>query len=138
MADATTTERLRSRLSGRFPAGLRSVEPFEGTLGMVRFDAPLALDLFRELRDVHHFTHLAMVAGIDWEKEREVLYTLWSDEVRQYLLLSTRLPAEHPHVESATAIWPAADWHEREAWELVDITFDHHPGRPVSLLMPAA
>jgi NADH:ubiquinone oxidoreductase subunit C len=132
---AITIEQLGARLTERFPTGILAVEPFECTLGRVRFDPVIALDLFRELRDVHAFTHLAMVAGIDWVKEREVLYALWSDGARQYLLLSARLPAEHPHIESATALWPSASWHEREAWELVDITFDHHPDLR-NLLLP--
>jgi NADH-quinone oxidoreductase subunit C len=127
MDEKAATERLRSQLSTRFPAGILAVEPFPGTLGRVRFDPALALDLFRELRDVHGFTHLGMVAGIDWVQEREVVYTLWSDERRVYLFLSTLLPADRARIESATAIWPSADWHERETWELVDIQFDHHP-----------
>lgn len=135
MGAGLTTERLRDRLSERFPAGILGVEEFPGTLGRVRFERFLVLDLLRELRDVHRFNHLAMVAGIDWEKEREVVYTLWSDEHRRYLHLSTRLPGEAPHIESATALWPSADWHEREAWELVDITFDHHPDLR-NLLLP--
>jgi NADH-quinone oxidoreductase subunit C len=41
--------------------------------------------------------------------------------------LSTDVPATDAHVESATPVWPSANWHERETWELVDVTFDHHP-----------
>ncbi|HEV2316383.1 MAG TPA: NADH-quinone oxidoreductase subunit C [Thermoplasmata archaeon] len=135
MADGLTTEQLAGRLKERFPAGITAVEPFGGTLGRVRFDASLVLELLREMRDVHTFTHLAMVAAIDWEKEREVLYTLWSDERRAYVHLSTMVPAASPHLESATPVFPSADWHEREAWELVDVTFDHHPDLR-NLLLP--
>jgi NADH-quinone oxidoreductase subunit C len=68
-----------------------------------------------------------MVGGIDWVRHREVFYVLWSDDAKQYALLSTELPSDDPHVESATPVWPSANWHERETWELVGITFDHHP-----------
>ena len=130
-----TTDSLARALTERFPAGIVGAEAFPGTLGRVRFEPGIALELLRELRDRHRFDHLAMIAGVDWGDRREVVYTLWYDPHRCYLLLSAMLPAEHPHIESATPLWPSADWHEREAWELVDITFDHHPDLR-NLLLP--
>jgi NADH:ubiquinone oxidoreductase subunit C len=106
---------------------LIAVDAFPNTAGRIRFRPDGALDLFRALRDDLHFGHLSMVAGIDWVDHREVVYTLWSDAARQYVLLSADVPADHAHIESASGVWPSANWHEREAWELVDITFDHHP-----------
>jgi NADH-quinone oxidoreductase subunit C len=32
-----------------------------------------------------------------------------------------------PHIPSVADVWPAADWHEREAYDLMGIVFDHHP-----------
>jgi len=32
-----------------------------------------------------------------------------------------------PHVPSLTPVWPAANWHERETWDLFGIRFDGHP-----------
>ncbi len=122
---------LRPKLGPR----LRAVEPFEGTAGRVRFDRTAALDLFRAVRDDLGFGHLSMVAGIDWVDRREVVYVVWSDAARQYAILSTDLPADDAHVESASPVWPSANWHEREAWEMVDIGFDHHPDIR-HLLMP--
>ena len=114
-------------LSPKLGDRLLGVEPFDGTAGRVRFRREGALDVFRAVRDDLSFTHLSMVGGIDWVDHREVFYVLWSDTLRQYVLLSTDLPASDAHVESATSVWPSANWHERETWELVDITFDHHP-----------
>ena len=53
----------------------------------------------------------------------------------EYAVLSADVPADAPHIETASGIWPSANWHEREAWELVDITFEHHPDLR-HLLMP--
>ena len=105
---------------------LLGVEAFPGFAARVRFRRECALDVFRAIHDLG-FTHLAMIGGIDWVDHREVIYTVWSDEARTYLLLSTDVPADDPRVESAVPVWPSANWHEREAWELVGITFDHHP-----------
>ncbi len=124
-------EELSTRLGDR----LYALEPFGGTLGRARFASAAALEVFRTLRDDLGFDHLSMVGGIDWVDHREVFYVLWSDARKAYLLLSTDLPAADAHVESATPIWPGADWHEREAFEMVDIRFDHHPDLR-HLLMP--
>jgi NADH-quinone oxidoreductase subunit C len=120
-------EEVARALTPKLGERLLGVEPFDGTAGRVRFLREGALDLFRAVHDELSFTHLSMVGGIDWVDHREVFYVLWSDTLRQYVLLSTDVPATDPHVESATPVWPSANWHEREAWELVDITFDHHP-----------
>jgi len=106
---------------------LQGVDRFEGMAGRVRFQREAAVDLFRAVRDDLGFSHLSMVGGIDWVDHREVFYVAWSDRARQYLLLSTDVPADDPRVETASSIWPSANWHERETWELVGITFDHHP-----------
>ena len=126
---------LSKALAPRLGERLLTVEPFEGTAGRVRFRADAALDLFRAMRDDLGFAHLSMVGGIDWVDHREVVYVLWSDGVKQYALLSADLPADAPHIESATPVWPSANWHERETWEMVDIQFDHHPDMR-HLLMP--
>ena len=114
-------------LAPKLAQGLIGVEPFEGMAGRVRFRREDALATFRAVHDDLSFTHLSMVGGIDWVDHREVFYVVWSDSLRQYLLLSTDVPATDARVESATPVWPSANWHERETWELVDVTFDHHP-----------
>jgi NADH:ubiquinone oxidoreductase subunit C len=103
------------------------LEPFPRTAGRLRFRSEAALPLFHTVKEQLGFHHLSMVGGIDWVTHREVFYVVWSDDRRQYLLLSADLPAAAPHIESAASVWPAANWHERETWELVDIQFDHHP-----------
>jgi NADH-quinone oxidoreductase subunit C len=128
-------EELPERLRTRFPSGEIVVEPFEGLAGRIRFPPAMALDLFRFVRDDLAYPHLALVGGIDWEKEREIIYLVWSDAAHRYLLLSTRVDAADPHIESATSVWPSANWHERETWEMVGIRFDHHPDLR-HLLMP--
>jgi NADH:ubiquinone oxidoreductase subunit C len=118
---------ISDRLTAQVGDAISTVEAFPGTAGAVRFRPERALEVFRAVRDGLGFRHLSMVGGVDWEDHREVLYVLWSDELRQYLHLTTDLPGDSPHIESATPVWPSANWHEREAWELVGITFDHHP-----------
>jgi NADH:ubiquinone oxidoreductase subunit C len=118
---------LHAQLTARLGDAYLGLEPHAGTLGRVRFRSGSALAVFREMHDGQGFDHLSMVGAIDWVDHREVFYVLWSDQLKQYVHLSTDVPASDPRLESATAVWPSANWHEREAWELVGILFDHHP-----------
>lgn len=128
-------EDILARLTAAGAPGILAVEPFDGAAARVRFSAESAAALFPLLRDALGFTHLSTVGGIDWVARYEVFYLLWSDASKKYLLLSADLDAKTPHIETASATWPSANWHEREAWELVGITFDHHPDLR-HLLMP--
>ena len=120
-------ENVAEFLAARVPGAVHAVDPFPRTAGRVRFDRDRALDVFRAVHDGLGFTHLSMVGAVDWVDHREVVYVVWSDARREYLLLATEVPSADPRVESASPIWPSANWHEREAWELVGVTFDHHP-----------
>ena len=128
-------EDVARELAPRLGDRLIGVEPFAGTAGRVRFRPDGALELFRAVRDDLRFGHLSMVGGIDWVDHREVFYVVWSDAAKQYAILSADLPADAAHIETASGVWPSANWHERETWELVDISFDHHPDLR-HLLMP--
>ena len=41
--------------------------------------------------------------------------------------IKTTAAMPEPHAPSLTSVWPAANWHERETWDLLGITFDGHP-----------
>jgi NADH-quinone oxidoreductase subunit C len=45
----------------------------------------------------------------------------------QRVVLKTDVDEHDPRVESWVPVYPGADWHERETWEMFGITFDGHP-----------
>ena len=47
--------------------------------------------------------------------------------MRVGIIVRTRLPRIEPHITSVTDLWPGANWHEREVFDLFGITFDGHP-----------
>ena len=128
-------EDLTKALAPTFGDQIVGIEPGPGIAGKVRFRSGAVVPLLTAMRDTLGYRHLAMVGGIDWVDHREVFYVVWSDDAKQYAILTTDLPADHPAIESVTGIYPSANWHEREAWEMVDITFEHHPDLR-HLLMP--
>jgi NADH-quinone oxidoreductase subunit C len=46
---------------------------------------------------------------------------------RDALRLRVRLPGESPAIESVMPVWPTANWHEREIFDLFGIRFEGHP-----------
>ena len=121
------TKELAAGLAAKFGDRILGVDDFPGLLGRVRFDPTIAMELFRTFRDDLGFVHLTMVGATDWVDHREVFYALWSDRDRVYVMLSANVPPESPSIASAVPIWPSANAHEREAWDLVGVRFEGHP-----------
>jgi NADH-quinone oxidoreductase subunit C len=96
--------------------------------------------LARALRDQPEFgfTFLAELTAVDfWPKEPryEVVYLLVSMANRMRLRLKVRMSGDDPHITTVCDVWPAANWLEREVWDLFGIAFEGHPD-PRRLLMP--
>ena len=96
--------------------------------------------LARALRDLPalRFSLLAELTAVDyWPREPrfEVVYVLVSIEQKLRLRMKVRLEGADPHVATVSGLWPAANWLEREVWDLFGIVFDGHPD-PRRLLMP--
>ncbi|MBK8189330.1 MAG: NADH-quinone oxidoreductase subunit C [Vampirovibrionales bacterium] len=99
----------------------------------VRADALLAVATF--LRDVCQFDLLLSVSGVDRSDYRESLAHLYSLDTHDTLCLRTRAD-DADRVDSLTPVWPAADWHERESYDLMGIVYEGHPDLR-RILMPA-
>ncbi|MGC0142993.1 MULTISPECIES: NADH-quinone oxidoreductase subunit C [unclassified Pseudactinotalea] len=64
----------------------------------------------------------------DTGRELHAVYPLYSITHNRTMRLEVAVADADPHIPSLTAIYPANDWHEREAWDLLGIIFDGHPG----------
>jgi NADH-quinone oxidoreductase subunit C/D len=56
-----------------------------------------------------------------------VVYHLLSFDRNEYLRIKVALAEERLSLPSITDIWPAANWYEREVWDMFGIAFDGHP-----------
>lgn len=72
-------------------------------------------------------TDLTAVDLLPAEPRFEVVYLLTSYDPPARLRVKTRLTAADPVVASATVLWPAANWLEREVYDLFGIRFAGHP-----------
>jgi NADH-quinone oxidoreductase subunit C len=61
------------------------------------------------------------------EPRFEVNYHLLSLERRERLRLKVRVPGSEAVVPTVTSVWPTANWHERENFDLFGMRFEGHP-----------
>ena len=86
-----------------------------------------------------YFDSLSCVTAIDLGPElgqMEVIYTLYSIPFHVTLHLRVVIDREKPEVPSVRGIWKTADWHEREAFDLLGVQFVGHPNL-TRILLPA-
>jgi NADH/F420H2 dehydrogenase subunit C len=82
------------------------------------------------------FDFLRNLSGVDYEEDGlEVVYHLFSYKHRHNVTIKVKLPTDDPKIQSATDLWRAADWHEREARDMFGIVFEGHPNL-VPILLP--
>ncbi len=76
------------------------------------------------------FNYLSDVSCVDWypsEPRFEVIYHLLSISKKERLRLKVRLTGDAPAIESVTPVWPAANYFEREVFDLFGVRFTGHP-----------
>ena len=67
---------------------------------------------------------------LHWEEKAlrfEVVYSLYSSVKNHRLFLKVSVPEKDPEIDTVSFVWPAADWYEREVWDMFGVTFKGHP-----------
>jgi NADH-quinone oxidoreductase subunit C len=88
------------------------------------------LETAKILKTEAEFDQLIDAVGVDrfTKNERfEMIYNLWSDTHKSRIFLRVKLDSKKPEAESLCSIWPAANWLEREAYDMYGIVFLNHP-----------
>lgn len=85
----------------------------------LRDDAWLRFEMFASVSGVHY--------PMDKGEELHAVYELQSFTHNRRIRVETTTPDGDCHLPSVVSIYPAADWHERETWDMFGIIFDGHP-----------
>lgn len=80
-------------------------------------------------------TYLRNMTGADLESHMEVIYHLLSLERNTDYCFKVKTNRDMPSISSVTPIWPAANWNEREIYDLLGIQFPGHP-KLTRIMMP--
>jgi NADH-quinone oxidoreductase subunit C len=81
-------------------------------------------------RDDHAFDYLVDITSIDnfgEEPRFEVVYELYSMASAVHLRLKIRVSEDNTEIPTVSEIWPTANWHEREIYDMMGLRFADHP-----------
>lgn len=108
----------------------------QGLQPIIVIDGQALQDVCLYLRDTAglYFDFLANITAVDYFPENlfSLVYHLTSIPFQRQLVLKVELPNDRqlhnlPEVCSVSSVWRTADWHEREAFDLMGIFFTQHP-----------
>lgn len=121
---------LQNELLEKYP--YVSVRP--GSADHASFDVPAekAVEFALALRDKEGFSSINDVTGCDWGVEASprfsAIWHVYNYDRCLYVRLNVyAADNEKPAVPSLCSVWAGCNWHEREAYDLVGITFTEHP-----------
>ena len=82
------------------------------------------------LKDKFGFTYLADLTGIDYYVDGlryGVAYNLVNLKDKKRLRIEAKIQEHEPSIHTVSKVWQAANWYEREAWDMLGIRFTGHP-----------
>jgi NADH-quinone oxidoreductase subunit C len=117
-------------LKAKFPEAVRGVEEFRGETA-VTIESGMLREIMRFLKEgeTTRYDLLVDVAGVDFADQSPrfmVAYLLHSQKFNNRLRIKTRV-AEGASLDTVSDIWRAADWFEREVYDMFGIAFTDHP-----------
>jgi len=124
----TSQESIES-LSRSFPDKIQHTTEFRGEMSCTIVANDLR-GVAKFCRDELLFDYLIDITSIDnfGEDPRfEILYHLYSMPHAVHLRLKLKVPEETEAVDTVFDIWPTANWHEREIYDMMGIKFNGHP-----------
>jgi NADH-quinone oxidoreductase subunit C len=90
-----------------------------------------SLEILQFLRDEpgHRYDFLQDLTAVDYGGGRmiQIVYQLWSIENKLNLRVKAELPLDGLEIQSVYYLWRAADWLEREVYDMFGVVFEGHP-----------
>ena len=117
-------------LKGKFPS---VTDRLSSDCPAVNVPTGELISALKSLRDEHAFDLLSDVTAIDWAEGASprftAVYHLYSTTSHAAIRVATSCTGDDaaPTVPSVVPLWPGANWHEREAYDMFGITFEGHP-----------
>ena len=129
---------IHQRLKARFEAGVGDCD-LQAKDPSIAVEPAALVDVCRYLHDEPGlaFDSLSNESGVDYKAKNviQVVYHLYSYAHRHWIVLKVDTPRDTPLIPSVESVWKAANWHEREIYDLLGVTFDGHSDLR-RLLMP--
>ena len=125
-----TAKQLAKKIQRQFKEMISDAIEFRGELTVEVLDANQILEVCRYAKEQLDFDYLVDLCSIDNDDETPrwtVVYHIYSYKYFQHLRLKVSVGEEESKLPSVTSVWRAANWHEREAFDMMGIDFVGHP-----------
>ncbi|MBA2434940.1 MAG: NADH-quinone oxidoreductase subunit C [Chthoniobacterales bacterium] len=99
----------------------------ETTFVIERADVREVAKFCKEELSFDYLLDISSVDNFGSEPRFEVVYELYSMTRALHLRLKVRVSEEDPTVDTISDLWPTANWHEREIWDMMGLRFNNHP-----------
>ncbi len=122
-----TKDQLKEYISGQFSGRLTWLESGKYDL-LFEVTAENLVSVSKALRDDEKlkFDFFCNLGGVDTGERFEAVYSIASTEFKIRIDYKVIIPYDKAEIESVQTIWPAANWYEREMWELYGINIKNH------------
>lgn len=124
-----TMDEIAERLAAEFAGALDDVRVQEPDTVVARLDRTKLKDVARRLKAHPELAYetLNWIAAVDLGGQLESVYNVYSWKTNTWIELHVAVPRAKAELDTVTDVWPAADWHEREAWDMMGIRYLGHP-----------
>ncbi|MGI5911593.1 MAG: NADH-quinone oxidoreductase subunit C [Syntrophomonadaceae bacterium] len=92
-------------------------------------------NILKRLKENHGFNYLANLTAVDYPDHFEIIYHIHTIPDNRKIMIKTCVSREDAELPSAVSLWPAADWQEREVFDMLGIKFKDHPNL-IRILLP--
>lgn len=95
----------------------------------IYIDASSLYEVCKDLKENHGLKVLQVISGVDYEDRIDVCYMLANFDPQNNLqfTLKVKVEREKPELKSVTDLWDAANWQERECFDMLGVVFTGHP-----------
>ncbi len=114
-------------VDGPHPHAKVNAENWHEIALFLRDDPRMGFDWLRCLSGVDHIEDKLLTVVYDLHATQRPDSPAGSWTLKSEIAIKLSVDRDNPHVASVADLWPAADWHEREAYDLLGIIFDGHP-----------
>jgi NADH-quinone oxidoreductase subunit C len=125
-----TPEEIQQVLAAKFGESIGALQPAkQDPWVLVKPEAIAEVCLFLKTDPRTRMDSLMNLTAVDWPKRNQidVVYHLFSYTHRHVFILKVQADRASPVVRSVESVWKAADWLEREQFDLLGVQFQGHP-----------
>lgn len=124
-----THQEIHKRIQEKFPNSIVKLVSDQPGDQFVVIKSQAIKEICKFLRDDQdlQFDFLDCVTGVDDRETIWCVYHIYSIKKNHNVILKADVGKESPKIDSVVSIWETANWHEREAYDMLGIHFEGHP-----------